>query len=243
MAHKLTLRHLPFLFILGYLINNCILFSAYAAPIAVASNRAYALETIIKNKMAPIPIEAQESNPPSYFFIEPTDFDSTSYQEMHRKPTYNNNSVNSPDNKLHKWKKQFLIDSNDNEAIQNTFNTLKSTRQLFIETGLEIHEPTNNIALSLNLDTPSKNDQLPTYKPENILSRYSTSSQVFVSDPNGWDKATYSSATGHKQTLSEFLSPIFNFQNLLIFIGIIIFFITSIKISKIMLLRKQKYRS
>lgn len=243
MARKPTLHYFLLLFILGYLTVDCILFSVYAASISITSNRTTSLETITKNKPTPVQIEASESSTPTYFFTKSTSFYPAPYQGAYQQPTYSNHPINTSLTKLYKWKKQFLIDSSGNEILQNTFDGLKSTRQLFKETNLEIHEPTNNIALSLNLDTPTQNGQLTTYKTIGILNKYSADYQIFVSDPDGWDKATYSSVTGHKQTLSEFLSPIFNLQNLLILSGIIIFFITSIKISKIILLRKQKYLS
>ena len=179
------------------------------------------------------------------YFVEPIDFIQPTQQPprnapLKNRPAANTHSSGASNNSLYKLGKEFLATNEDKGFVQGSFLVFSNTRQFLKETDLMLHNLTESISLSLNLDTLIQHSQ--TAMQQSISSQLNDnqfSASPYQQQGENYqlqDKTNKRSRIHEESSSSNLMEKILNFQNLLYLIGIIIFYAIIRTIISLMLL-------
>jgi len=247
-----------FIFILGYLCGGGFSPYAYAAAVAIENQQQETLNTKLEKTLSKeehLSSFHDKSNslyyPPSTILYStftqisnPVVIKSRPLQQTFQKK--NENKVNLFPN-LYTQTKDFLIQNKGNKTVKNALLAFGQTRQFLKETDLMLHNLTQNILLSLNLDSPN-------------LKKLIISPQDELSMNTKLNSSPYSGNTNYKQQIeitnlqslsqqqkfgysdNELFAVIFNLQNLFYLAGVFICFLIVKQLIKFALI-KDKFNS
>jgi len=218
-----------FLFIISYFCEGHLLSQVYAASIPPTEK----LNTIKDEQPINKHLNSSRTTNNTVNFIQLSNF---TYSP---KISNSSNISRSPPilyTNLYEQGKSFFITNNDNEILQNSLTLFSQSKQFIKETDLMLHDLSENILTSLNIDNPNHKDLFSQQDPQS-LTGFNTKnygqrikrskSQHFYSE----DDYNYSN-----QTLYNL---IFNKQNLYYLITLVFFIYVIKKIINLMFLKKQ----
>jgi len=250
-----------FIFILGYLGGSVFSPYVYAAMVVTVNQQQAALNTKPAKTLS-----EEKHQPPSHdkfnslyypsstilysTFTQipnPVAIKSRPLQQTSQKK--NENKVNLFPN-LYTQTKDFLIQNKGNKTVKNALLVFGQTRQFLKETDLMLHNLTQNILLSLNLDSPNLKNLIISPQDESSMNTKLNSSPYSASTNYKQQiEITKLQSLSQQQNLQKFgysdnelFALIFNLQNLFYLAGVFICFLIVKQLVKFALI-KDKFDS
>ncbi len=238
MCKRLT-HYFIFLFIVAI---SCQSLLVSAATLIIAKNRISSPfllsdNTSNKNNISPKKITNIDNHYYLLDFIKPGNFIKPIPSSPAQIQSANNNSNALFEKNLYKQGKQFLVDYEDNEFLHNSLIVFSDTKQHLKETDLMLHNLTDNVLLSLKLDSFIQNNQ-SALQQKNRASLLAD--ERLSTDANQKQDKNAHLYNTEDLTIYSFFRKIFNFQNLFYLIGVATVYYILKGIVKFISIQKQR---